>query len=235
MSSEVERFISQLCQDGIKFARSSIADQQMQIQPVIDDVACIYDASSFCDKHIPADFILGFWVGQDCGEECTNVKIQFNNIGNTREVTHEINVYKVDTFVPAYGGAVIPVIAMHNCANVKVEVKGCRSILHVLCAFVMDPEMRLKICMSKFAAVCGTRVSTFPFGSLPDDDFFDDFPLILLPDITEQVSSQITRPCALQRAKERHDAIFQELMEACWHPARVGRLAPPECEMDSIA
>ena len=56
---------------------------------------------------------------------------------------------------------------------------------------------------------------------------FSDLPhsLGLLPDVTPLIERWILEPEARERARIRHDCIFEELMARCWDPARLLRIS----------
>jgi len=293
MSSDADvahQHVEALCRDAIRVAHAMT--QGMEVEQGCP-AFCIYDASTFEDHTMAADFILGFWIDEAsaCKQESVLMRVKFTSSdvpGMSQAYT--MTVARSDVFVPAFRGmTIIPILALNRCSGVKIDVVGeVECSIHVLCAFVTDPHVRRAIITSStFCAAYGTRPSThlcrrgatlagpgpcdtavlrmrmhmrmshdghengndqvcdrtmrFPFSRTHDVQGDGDDPdpvpraLLVLPDMHAAIDRVMCEPAARQRAKYRHDAVFHELVRYCWHPGRMGWLAPWECEIETIA
>lgn len=241
-ANKVVKVVRDMCIDALDFA-----DALMHGRPVPkssnEDAICIYDATSFDDFRVAADFIIGFWVGDECKKDCLRIRVRYDSVQSPgMTISHSIDVYRVDKLVPAYRDrSIIPVAAMQMCSGIKVDIMeanattqpSARDNVHILCAYIMDPVLRMQIRTSKCAALCAGRVFKYPHGGAPHLRNTPE-PVIVMPDLQEIIAHRFRYPADIHRAKMRNDAIFKELMEVCWHPERLFKLSPAVCELDSL-
>jgi hypothetical protein len=268
--------IEALCRDTIRVADAMIHDRGLTRADT--GAFCIYDASTFEDRTLVADFILGFWLDEEINPDSTagtrmpesvQLRIKFDSADVPgMSQAYSMNVTRSDIFVPAFRGmTIIPMLALNHCAGVKIEVLNeCVCGIHVLCAVITDVTARHTItASSSFLAAYDTRPSRrdcvsesvrsitrrevgdrtmrFPFSYMHygegDDDTHDGLhptrALLVLPDMHGAIDRVMRDPAARQRSKHRHDAVFHELMQYCWHPTRMGVLSPVECEIETVA
>jgi len=267
--------IDALCRDTIRVADAMIHDRRLARTDT--GAFCIYDASSFEDRTLVADFILGFWLDDEINperkprmQESVQLRIKFESADVPgMSQAYNMNVTRSDIFMPAFRGmTIIPMLALYRCSGVKIEVLGeCVCGIHVLCAVITDATVRRAITASSsfFAAYdtrpsyrlncvseavrtisrreVGDRTMRFPFSFIQydegDDDTHDGIhptrAIMVLPDMHRAIDRVMRYPASRQRSKDRHDAVFHELMQYCWHPTRMGVLSPVECEIDTVA
>jgi hypothetical protein len=74
--------INALCRDTIRVADAMIKDRDVSVGSDTGPF-CIYDASTFEDRSLVADFILGFWIDEDpdapCRQESVVLRVKFDS------------------------------------------------------------------------------------------------------------------------------------------------------------
>jgi hypothetical protein len=169
------------------------------------------------------DIVLGYMLnpdpGNDVPERC-NLSVECDGAQPGHAYDFGVQL-KRGEFVPACrtddetrSPSVLPMILMPYWTGIRLTCDSGvdPAMVRVYCAQVLDPEIRETISV----------VQTLPHTTR------------LLPDVSHLIEKWILEPAARKRAKQRHDAIFQELMAYCWDPRRLARISGFVVEFGSL-
>jgi hypothetical protein len=167
------------------------------------------------------DIVLGYTLraGIDVPERC-NLSVECDGAQPGHAYDFGVQL-KRGEFVPAcrtddetQSPSVLPMILMPYWTGIRLtcDYGVDPTMVRVYCAQVLDPEIRETISV----------VQTLPHTTR------------LLPEVSHLIEKWILEPAARKRAKQRHDAIFQELMAYCWDPRRLARLSGFEGAADDL-